>query len=152
MINEGHIDALITAAELAGFKKTVAHGLRIDVWKRGEKTHRPKALDKGYFAVYIFKYQHSILKVGKVSGPRNNDRYNTHHYLIKGASSTLAKSLAGSARFSAYVKKDNPRKWIIANTTRYNILIPQKHGPAFVNFAEAFFILKLKPLFEGKTK
>lgn len=152
MIKEEHIISLIKASNLAGFNKTKDLGLIIDVWEKGEKTHRPRPLDKDFFAVYIFKYKNKILKVGKVSGEKNNDRYNAHHYLIKGASSTLAKSLSKSPDFAEYLKKENPRSWITSNTTRYNILIPIKLGAGFVNFTEAFFILKLKPLFEGKTK
>ena len=42
-----------------------------------------------------------------------------------------------------------PKDWLIANTNRYNILIPEKYGKKFVHFVEAFFILKCDPIFEN---
>ena len=152
MVTELDIKLLTRAAKLAGFNDIKIKDIVIEVWLKVERTHKPKRLQDNYFAVYMFMHGKTILKVGKVSGEKNNDRYNAHHYLIKGASSTLAKSLSKSSRFSKFLMNENPRKWITANTTRFNILIPKQYGAGFVNFTEAFFILKLKPLFEGKIK
>ena len=119
-------------------------------WKKGVKTHKPTKLPPDYFAVYIFEYNKKILKVGKVSGSNNNDRYYQHHYIPKAANSTLAKSLINDDLFSKTCNENNVRDWILKNTNRYNILIPQKYGRNFVNFVEAYFILKLNPIFEGR--
>jgi hypothetical protein len=120
-------------------------------WAKGVETHRPARLPKGLFAVYIFVYQNIVLKVGKVSGTKNNDRYYQHHYLVKGASSTLAKSIMQDADYSHLVKDGNVREWIVNNTERYNIQIPKELGANFIHFVEAFFIIRFNPKYEGRV-
>lgn len=59
---------------------------------------------------------------------------------------------------SATIKEVNDvvGKWIKDNTERFNIFMPKdlsnKELLNYVNFVEAFFILKLSPKYEGKTK
>lgn len=149
MITQTDLKLLVKAAFIAGFKVDIS-SLRILIWKKGTKTHIPAKLENGFFAVYIFKHKKTYLKVGKVSGATNNDRYYQHHYIVKASNSNLAKSLVADKNLFREVKERAVRDWIIANTSRYNILIPKKYGAAFVNFAEAFFILRFNPFFEGR--
>lgn len=148
MIKEKDLISLTRAAFQAGFVANTSE-LKLLILNAGIKTHRPTALEENYLAVYIFKYKDQYLKVGKASGLKNNDRYRSHHYIVKASTSNLAKSLITSKSFARLIGKSSPREWIIKNTTRYNILIPKIYGRKFVNFAEAFFILKCNPLFEA---
>lgn len=149
MITDNDLRLLVKAASGAGFTAN-KKDFKLLKWPKGIKTHSPTKLQDGFFAIYIFKYHKTYLKVGKVSGHTNNDRYYQHHYIVKASNSNLAKSLVGDKERFREVKKKNVRNWIITNTSRYNILIPRKYGALFVNFAEAFFLLKCKPFFEGR--
>jgi len=150
MINKNDLVTVVKAASKAGFKNS-AKNLELLVWGKGMQTHKPASLRKGSFAVYIFELNGIFLKVGKVCGEKNNDRYRSHHYIIKGANSTLAKSLSKHSNYSKIIGKEKIRDWMLTNINRYNILIPQSYGKHFVNFVEAFFILKCNPLFEGRA-
>lgn len=150
MITNQDLKSLVKAAQVAGFVVDEKK-LKLLTWNAGSDTHKPTVLEVNYFAVYIFKHKKKYLKVGKVSGAINNDRYYQHHYLYNGANSTLAKSLVNCSEYSQFLNCDNVRTWIIENTTRFNVLIPKSYGKNFVNFSEAFFILKCNPKFEGKS-
>lgn len=140
---------LVKSALNAGLKVN-AKSLKLLIWNKGVKTHKPTKILKGYYAVYIFEYKGKILKVGRSCGIKNNDRYYWHHYLPNGAKSTLAKSLGSNEKYSKLIGKEKISDWMIKNLNRYNLLIPIEYGKHFINFAEAFFILKYNPLFEGK--
>jgi len=148
MITKQNLKLLTKAALQAGFVASPSE-LKLLTWNAGKETHIPKALEVDFFAVYIFQHKDKYLKVGKASGPKNNDRYRSHHYIVKASTSNLAKSLTLNKAFARLIGKLKPREWIITKTTRYNILIPKSYGRKFVNFAEAFFILKCNPMFEA---
>lgn len=149
MITTDDINLLSKVSRDCGFKVN-PKDLKLIFWNKGIDTHKPTKLPEGYFAVYIFQHNKNYLKVGKVSGSKNNDRYYQHHYIVKGANSTLAKSLSLDPIYSKKIIKGNEREWILKNTSRFNILIPKSYEANFVNFAEAFFILRCNPKFEGK--
>lgn len=125
-----------------------AGALELEVWPAGEGHVRTK-LRAGYAAVYIFVWNGQCLKVGKVN-QKSSARYSSQHYLPKSCRSNLALSLLGDAEFSSFIGGGDVGEWIRKNTTRYNILIPVELGERFVHFAEAFFILKCRPRFEGR--
>jgi hypothetical protein len=146
MITIEDIRLLTVAAESAGYTANPADILLL-TWNAGGDTHIPSALPVGYDAVYIFKYQDEYLKVGKACGPKATPRYQSQHYYMK-APSTLAKSIHNDPLMD--YNDASPRDWLISNTTRFNILIPNNiYSAHFVSFAEAFFILKCNPRYEG---
>ena len=146
MITREDIVNLAASATNAGYPVN-ADDLELLRWEAGINTHRPLALPKGYSAVYIFKNEKICLKVGMVSGSNANPRYQSQHYYTK-APSTLSKSLLKDRIYKQKIGELNTREWLILNTTRYNILIPENYNKHFVNFVEAYFILKCKPRFE----
>lgn len=147
--NDVHL--LARLAKLSGIPVN-SKEINLVTWRKGSASHKPQRLPDGYFAVYIFKHGNMFLKVGKVSGEKNNDRYYQHHYIPSAANSTLAKSLLEDTKYAKSIGTKSVRIWICENTSRHNILIPISYGSNFVNFAEAFFILKCNPRFEGKRK
>ena len=111
-------------------------------------THYPVALPRDNSAIYIFEDLSSgYLKIGQ-AGPNSAARYLSQHYYTS-TGSTLAKSLLKDPIYSPLIGVKTPSVWIKENTSRYNILIPNIYSKHFVNFAEAFFILKCNPRFEG---
>lgn len=150
MITQNEVKKIVKLSEIIGCKINYKD-LILEIYKKGINSHIPKRLKMGYYAVYIFEFKKEFLKVGKVSGTKNNDRFYQHHYIIKAANSTLARSLNSSSKYKPLIKDLKVRDWICKNTNRYNILIPIKYGKNFVNFVEAFFILKCNPIFEGRN-
>ena len=146
VITEKDIEDLCTSASVAGFVVDAA-ALTMETWGAGE-SHLPRALPPGKAAVYVFVLNGNCLKVGKAN-KRSNARYQSQHYNPKSCRSNLALSLLADAEFQPIITSGNAGGWIRQNTTRYNILIPEDLGPEFVHFAEAFFILKFRPRFEG---
>jgi hypothetical protein len=148
MITPTDISILSQVSKKIGFE--IDHKeLIIEHLKKG-KDHAPKKLKTGYFAVYMFKYRREYLKVGKVSGTMNNDRFYQHHYIEKAANSNLAKSILSDTELSLKLNNRDIREWICNETHRFNILIPKKYGASFVHFVEAFFILRCNPRYEGR--
>jgi hypothetical protein len=145
LITQEDIQSLVNAALLAGFEVDI-NNLQLLTWNAGAKTHIPLALPIGFSAVYIFKHKYEYLKVGQ-AGRNSSPRYLSHHYHVT-APSTLAKSILKDPVYFKILGTQTPKDWIINNTTRYNILIPNIYNRNFVNFAEAFFILKCNPRFE----
>lgn len=148
MITQQDIQSLVNAAKEAGFKVNI-NDLELTVLKAGIGSHIPPKLPQGNSAVYIFEHSDGYLKVGK-AGPKSSARFGSHHYHTT-APSTLAKSLLISPLYKSLFAKPTVKDWIISNTTRYNILIPESYNAHFLNFAEAFFILKCNPKFERKA-
>lgn len=146
MITRGDLHDLRSAAALAGVEVDAAK-LDLVVWNAGDG-HVPTQLRSGYAAVYVFVWNRQCLKVGKVN-QKSRPRYHYQHYKPKSCRSNLALSLLGNAEFCESIGDDDVGEWIRRNTTRYNILIPVEFGEEFVHFAEAFFILKCRPRFEG---
>lgn len=146
MVTQQDLQDLVYAASIAGFTADITD-LTLLTWDAGIATHNPLALPAGFSAVYIFKNPDECLKVGK-AGRNSAPRYLSHHYHIT-APSTLARSLINDPLYTAIIGEQIPRDWIRTNTSRYNILIPNIYGKHFLNFAEAFFILKCTPRYEG---
>jgi hypothetical protein len=146
MITQNDIQSLVEAANCVGVGVPIGD-LQLLRWNAGVG-HIPAPLPAGFSAVYIFKYDigNSYLKVGQ-AGPNSGPRYLSHHYHTT-APSTLAKSIINDPAFFGLLNNFTPRDWLINNTSRYNILIPNIYGKHFVNFVEAFFILKCNPIFE----
>lgn len=120
--------------------------LQLLTWNAGLATHDPIGLPLGFSAIYIFKSLNEYLKVGQ-AGQNSGPRYLSQHYYTTSPSS-LAKSLINDQEYSVIIGNQIPRDWIRTNTWRFNILIPLTYSRHFVNFAEAFFILKCNPRFE----
>ena len=145
MITREDIDDLAVAASNAGYNVN-ADDLTLLVWNAGIETHIPQALPNGFSAVYIFIHPTQCFKVGQ-AGRNSAPRYLSHHYYTT-APSTLAKSLLNDPIYISIIGEQIPKEWIRINTTRYNILIPEQYNRNFVNFTEAYFILKCNPRFE----
>ncbi len=146
MITQQDIQALVNAASQANLKVGL-NQLQLNRWHAGIKSHKPTAFPVGFSAIYIFEYNKVYLKVGQ-AGPNSNARFQSHHYNPHSSNSNLAKSLINDAGFAAIIGTDEVGLWIKKNTDRYNIMIPIMYNSKFVNFAEAFFILKCNPKFE----
>jgi hypothetical protein len=148
MITEVDIELLVQAANLAEFDANV-DDLELVTWNAGIETHIPTALLPGFSAVYIFEHNQQYLKVGQ-AGPNSSARYHSQHYNPNSCTSNLSKTLMRDNLYgySQIVLNQVIGRWIKGNTSRYNILIPNHYDSRFVNFTEAFFILKCKPLFE----
>jgi len=148
MIDQQDIQKLIDAARLAGFVTVNKSDLKLEILPAGAETHRPHKLPLGYSAVYIFKYQEEYLKVGKAN-KNSKARFKSQHYHSGSSRSNLSLSLLKDESMNQIMGNTDPGAWIMENTTRFNILIPKDLGMNFVNFCEAFFILKCNPKYEG---
>jgi hypothetical protein len=73
MINKNDLELLIKASELAGFRVDIGD-LQLIYWKSGLESHIPLKLPQNCAEVYIFKWNDSYLKVGKVNS-KSNARY-----------------------------------------------------------------------------
>lgn len=150
MITNNDLRLLTQAASLAGFN-VEQNLLQLLQWDEGVQTHVPEALPANSAAIYLFKWQDRYLKVGKVN-QNSNARYQFQHYNPDSSPSNLAQTLRDEPEFHALVGQFHDTDWglwIRENTTRYNIIIPADLGVNFVHFAEAFFILKCRPVFEN---
>jgi len=175
MINKNDIADLIQASNIAGFEVDES-SLKLDYysekerqlflidWKKGERLNKAyRSIPYNHSAIYTFFLNDSCLKVGK-AGLNSNARFKTQHYKYKSAkSSSLPKALINqidnNKLYPHVFENTNDcynklNFWIKENTIRQDIFIEfngdnKKHHNYFVNFCEAFFILRLKPLFEG---
>jgi len=147
MITQNDLAQLSSAAGLAGFDIN-ENDMQILNWNAGMNTHIPAKLPRGFCAVYIFKWNDIYLKVGKANS-KSSARYQSHHYYPESSNSNLSKSLLNDTEFQTLLGNMSTSDWLRTNINRYNILIPRDFGSNFVNFAEAFFILKCNPMFEG---
>ena len=113
----------------------------------------PTTLPKDKMAVYIFLHGEKCLKVGKV-GTNSKARYTHHHYGVGRAPSTLAKSIVKNPERIGMEKmeKEKVGAWLKNQTRRINILLDRKHDINILNFVEAFYILRLKPVYEGRSR
>ncbi|MBK6771243.1 MAG: hypothetical protein IPG78_03685 [Ignavibacteria bacterium] len=145
MITKKDIEELFKVSNKCGLKEKT-NEIKLLIWKKGINSHKPLALPKGFSAVYVFKYKNKYLKVGKANS-KSKARYISQHYNPKSCKSNLSKSINSNLGFKGIMNKTVPGKWLKENTTRYNILIPNSYGKNFVNFAEAYFLLKCNPTF-----
>jgi hypothetical protein len=148
MITLNDLVALCNSAKQAGFN-VEATEIELLQWDFGITNHIPLQLPSNKAAIYIFKWNNSYLKVGKVNA-NSNARYQSQHYNPNSSNSNLSKSLLADIEFQALLGDKSVGNWIKENTTRFNLLIPTALGKNFVHFAEAFFILKCNPRFEDK--
>ena len=147
MIAQQDLQSLVNASAQAGYNVNL-NDLELLSWDAGMETHIPIALPKDFAAVYIFKWNDSYLKVGKVNS-KSNARYQSQHYNPDSSNSNLSKSLLNEPEFEVLLRGSLPGNWLKENTVRFNVLIPSSLGKNFVHFAEAFFILKCSPRFEN---
>jgi len=143
------IPDLIRALEICGAQMSSAD---IKLEDMGAPHSPPTALPKGKMAVYIFLHGETCLKVGK-AGPKSNARYTSHHYGIDRSNSSLAKSIVNSHERIGIerMESENVGAWLKSQTRRINILLDSKHGNEILNFVEAFYILRLGPIYEGRS-
>lgn len=146
MITQQDLQLLANAAFNAGYNLN-PNDLQLLKWNAGIHTHIPLELPQNTAAVYIFEWNGTYLKVGKVNS-NSNARYQYHHYDCNSSRSNLSKSISNDVEMTPIIGAIPPGEWIKENTTRFNILIPNSLGKNFVHFAEAFFILKCNPKYE----
>lgn len=147
------IPDLIRALEICGAQMSSAD---FELEDMGVPHSQPTALPKGKMAVYIFLHGEKCLKVGK-AGPKSNARYTSQHYSVGRTSSTLAKSIVKTPEWVGMEKmeEEKVRAWIKSQTRRINILLDGGHSLDILNilnFVEAFYILRLKPVYEGLSR
>ena len=147
MITRNDLNLLVEAANLTGFEVDV-NDLNLLHWRAGIENHIPQSLPINFAAVYIFKWNDSYLKVGKVNS-KSNARYQSQHYNPESSRSNLARTIRNEPQFQALLGDLIPGIWLKTNVERFNILIPARLGKKFVHFTEAFFILKCQPMFEN---
>jgi len=114
--------------------------------------HKPKKLQAGKMAVYIFRKDGEnaeYLKIGK-AGSRSNARFNSQHYGPNRAKNSLAGCLLNDPGMVPYhLDSNNVGNWIRQNIHRIDILIDQKEGIFVLNFLESFLHCKFRPKYEG---
>lgn len=144
------IPELIRALEICGVQMSKAD---FEPKNMGVPHSPPTALPKGKMAVYIFLHGKKCLKVGK-AGPKSNARYTSQHYSVGRTSSTLAKSIVKTPERVGMEKMEEEKvgAWIKSQTRRINILLDGGHSRDILNFVEAFYILRLKPVYEGQSR
>jgi len=141
------LGAFRTVAELAN-APLAADEIHRDDWEF--PNHTPRSLPSGTMAVYGFWWDGIWLKIGE-AGANSNARYQSQHYSLNGARSTLAKSLASDDRMLGVAGFDpaQPGAWIRSATNRVNILVSAERGDSLRCCLEAFLHLRLKPRYEG---
>lgn len=147
MIVQNDLEDLIKAANLAGFNNVNITDLVLEHFENGEN-HVQQNLDANNAGIYIFKWNERYLKVG-MDNSVSGKRFKVYHYNPNSTTSNLSRSLITEPEFQALIGDNHPGNWIRANTHRFNILIPKRLEKNFICFAEAFFILKCNPFFEG---
>jgi hypothetical protein len=125
--------------------------------------HRPKALNSGHGAVYIFALaDHStsqagagrVLKVGRV-GPNSNARFQSQHYAPASARSNLANSLIKYPALWPWLGIDlldqgNVKDWMLANLDRANIYVPEASAD-LIPHLEMYVRARLGSVYEGSA-
>ena len=134
-------------AKLAGFS-LAASDLTIESLSA---PHRPPTrLPPGTMAVYLFRHQGRVLKIGK-AGPNSNARYTSQHYSPGAAQSTLAASWLkrGTEIGIREVTDSTVGDWIRENTDRCNFLLDSGYPIRLLTLLESFLQCRLDPVFEG---
>ena len=110
----------------------------------------PSRLPERKMAVYVFFWNHTCLKVGKV-GPKSQARYTSQHYNPSSSMSNLAKSLVLRHKEIGLsdITETNVGDWMKTNTNRINFLLDVNCGIALLSLLEAFLHCRLQPKFEG---
>jgi hypothetical protein len=150
MVTVEDLLSLNQAAFLAGLKLPI-NEIELEVLEPGFLTHIQRPLPPRKMAIYLFFYGNQALKVGKVN-TGSSPRYQYQHYSPNSNGSNLAKNLINSPQFIELIQDlEGVRGWMQQNLRRVNILFPAHLHRNILHFAEAFFILKLNPLFESGT-
>ena len=110
--------------------------------------HKPLRLPDGKMAVYTFVYNDVFLKIGQVF-KNSNARYQSQHYNINSANSTLARSLTKDNTMTTIVNVDNVSQWIKTNCERFDFIIDAKYGKVALNFIEGILHYHYNPRYEG---
>ncbi|HUZ34043.1 MAG TPA: hypothetical protein VMV19_18340 [Xanthobacteraceae bacterium] len=147
-ILEEAVRRLLSALEAVG-ESLAAQTVRAEC--SGPPHRQPSSQPGGMPAVYAFFYKERCLKCGQV-GPNSAPRYTSQHYNPNSSNSNLAATLLERGReieLSEF-SRDNIGEWIKSNTARANVLLPTTISKRTLNFAEAFFHILWKPVFEGR--
>ncbi len=113
-----------------------------------EMPHRPMPLPAGKIAVFVFSDTDRVLTVS-MTGPNSNPRYQYQHYSVKGAPSTLARSL----REDSYMVQrhrlndDNVGDWIKRRTDRVNFLLDESYYGRTLDRLKDFVLDRLRPVY-----
>jgi len=120
----------------------------IDIVDRGVP-HVPRSLPFGKMAVYVFIFNETFLKIGKV-GANSNARFLSQHYNPASSASNLAISILTDHEMSKYgITSSNVGDWIKKNCRRIDIFIDAKLGMFTLDLIEAILHYKYEPQYEG---
>ena len=116
-----------------------------------EMPHRPMPLPAGKVAVFVFSDTEQVLKVSKV-GPNSNARYQSQHYGMYRAPSTLAGSLLKdpNAVQRHHLNEENVGNWIKRHTDRVNFLLDESYNGRTLDRLKDFVLDRLNPVYEGR--
>ena len=117
-----------------------------------EMPHEPTPLPPGKVAVFVFSDTDRVLKVSKV-GPNSNARYQSQHYGVWRAPSTLPKSLLkdGDAVQRHRLNEANVGDRIKQNTDRVNFILDDSYYGRTLDRLKEFLIDRLRPVYEGSA-
>ena len=118
-----------------------------------EMPHEPTPLPPGKVAVFVFSDTYRVLKVS-MAGPNSNARYQSQHYGVNRAPSTLARSLLKNrdAAQRHRLNKDNVGDWIKRHTDRVNLILGEdSYRPTLIELKD-FVLRRLNPVYEGRQK
>ena len=118
-----------------------------------EMPHEPTPLPPGKVAVFVFSDTDRVLKVS-MAGPKSNARYQSQHYGVNRAPSTLAQSLLNDrdAVQRHRLNEDNVGDWIKRHTDRVNLILGKDFYPPTLIELKDFVLRRLNPVYEGRQK
>ena len=118
-----------------------------------EMLHEPTPLPPGKVAVFVFSDTDRVLKVS-MAGPNSNARYQSQHYGVNRAPSTLAQSLLNDrdAVQRHRLNEDNVGDWIKRHTDRVNLILGKDFYPPTLIELKDFVLRRLNPVYEGRQK
>lgn len=113
-----------------------------------EMPHESTPLPPGKTAVFVFSDTDRVLKVS-MAGPNSNARYQSQHYGVRRAPSTLAKSLLNDrdAVRRHRLNEDNVGDWIKRHTDRVNFILGEDFYPPTLNELKDFVLHRLNPVY-----
>lgn len=114
------------------------------------KPHTAGKLPDGTAAVYCFFLNGRAIKIGMVRS-NSNPRFQSQHYSVNGAGSTLARSIVSNPDKvgGPRVDESNIGAWIRENTDRINFLVPSQYGDRIVRLLESTLHSRWRPIFES---
>ena len=118
-----------------------------------EMPHRPMPLPAGKVAVFVFSDTEQVLKVSK-TGPNSNARYQSQHYGVWRAPSTLAGALLRdcNAVQRHNLNEENVGHWIKRNTDRVNFILDESYYGRTLDRLKEFLLDRLRPIYEGRQE